>query len=198
MAGKTILRCFPLPSPPPIIQSLLALLTPFALLLLEGKKRAKLLGLLGVEKKDLRGQLTHGTKLFLFTFAALLAQTIVLAWLGLADNEKVVEVLQQQSALTLLAIVFLAPVGEELLFRGYLQKKLGFLARNAAAGVVLSSILFAVLHARFGSVAEIAGAFTASIIFGVYVNKNKLVIPAIVAHALVNLYAVAVALATKQ
>ncbi len=182
-----------MPAVPPILQSLLVLLSPFALLLLEGKKLSKIPSLLGLHAKNFLGQAGGGVTLFFVTFGVLLVQTIVFTLFGVADGEKVSGVLQQQSFLTLFAIVFIAPVGEELLFRGYLQKKISSLVGGSDKfGIIITSILFAALHAGFGSVSELAGALTAALIFGWYVSKNKIILPVIIAHALVNVYAVGV------
>lgn len=189
---------FCLPAIPPIVQTLLVLLAPFALLLLETKKPGKIPVLLGIKNEDLLGQLLEGVKLFLLVFVVLLTQAILFGLLGAADAEKVVALLQKQSLITLFAILFIAPIGEELLFRGYLQKKIGSIAGgNEKAGIFFASVLFAALHAGFGSLSELAGAFTAAIIFGFYVSRNKRIIPAIIAHALTNFYAVGVSFIAK-
>lgn len=190
-----------MPVLPPIVQSLLLLLAPFALLLLEGNKMRQIPLLLGINFKNLKRQLISGFKLFLLTFVALILQAITLAFFGVADSQKVAAIIAQQTFLTLIAIVLVAPIAEELLFRGYVQKKIASVAPGKHAekiGVLLSAIVFSLLHAGFGSVSELAGAFTAAIIFGLYVSKNKAIIPVIVAHALVNVYAVVVSLALKK
>ncbi len=179
---------------PPIIQSILILLAPGGLLLLEKTPPKKIPGALGVEKKNLLQQLFSGVKLFLLVFAALLAEMLLLNLLGAGDAQKVVDIIRKLDAATLLAVVFIAPVGEELLFRGYLQKKFGSLSKNGLLGVLLASALFAALHAGFGSVSELLGAFTAALLLGEFVRKNRVILPAIVAHALVNAYSVAVSL----
>jgi len=170
-----------MPSIPPILQSLLLLLAPFALLLAEGRSLKKIPSLLGLENKKIIWQIFEGMKLFAFTLALLFLESALFAKFGLEDSGKVVEVLQKQTGITLFAIVAIAPVGEELLFRGYLQKKIG---------IILSSVLFAGLHSGFGSLVEITAALTASLLFGAFVKRNSVVLPAIIAHALINVYSI--------
>lgn len=89
-------------------------------------------------------------------------------------------------ALDIVAIVIVAPVVEEILFRGFLLHR--WAARwGTMAGVILSSALFAVMHI------ELVGHF----IFGVamsalYVRTRSLWVP-IAAHALNNAFALAFA-----
>lgn len=173
---------------PPTVQSLIVLLAPVALLLLEKKPLHKIPALLGLEGSRLGWQASEGAKLFLLTLAVLFVEVFFLEKLGWNDSAKVADVLLRQDAVTLLAIVSLAPLGEELLFRGYLQKK---------TGVVISSALFAGLHYGFGSAAELAAAFSASLIFGWFVRANKVVLPAVIAHALVNAYSLATVFLAK-
>jgi len=169
-------------------QSLLVLVLPFAFLALEKIKPAKMLASLNLRLKNPVGQLLRGVWLFLAVMALLFAQAIIFALLGLSDTSKVEAVLSKQTTLGLLAVLLIAPIGEELLFRGYLLRKIGLVA---------SSVLFAALHWGFGSVQELAAALTAALLFGWYVQKNKLLLPAMVAHALVNAYSVVVVFFVK-
>ena len=52
-------------------------------------------------------------------------------------------------ALNLLVIALVPAVGEELLFRGLLQRLLGEWTRNIHAGVILTAIIFSAIHLQF-------------------------------------------------
>ncbi len=52
-------------------------------------------------------------------------------------------------ALNLLVIALVPAVGEELLFRGLLQRLLGEWARNIHAGVILTAFIFSAIHLQF-------------------------------------------------
>lgn len=52
-------------------------------------------------------------------------------------------------ALNLLVIALVPAVGEELLFRGLLQRLLGEWTRNIHAGVILTAFIFSAIHLQF-------------------------------------------------
>lgn len=90
-----------------------------------------------------------------------------------------------QSALELvmfLALVIFAGIFEEIIFRGYLQRQIGGLARNIWIGVVLSAVAFGAGHgyqgARLMTVIGIYGAM-----FGVLAVLRKNLRPGMMAHA---------------
>lgn len=84
-----------------------------------------------------------------------------------------------------LAIGICAAVGEELLFRGAIQPRFG---------IVLTSLLFAVLHVQYDASLVIVGLFFAGVVFGLerkYVNTTA----CIITHAVYNFIAVLVTFA---
>lgn len=70
------------------------------------------------------------------------------------------------------------PIAEEIFFRGFLLPRIG---------ILLSTLLFALAHFSYGSIAEFVGAFTAGLVFALMRRRSKSVIPSIVAHAAFNL-----------
>jgi hypothetical protein len=88
-------------------------------------------------------------------------------------------------ALIAISTVLIAPLAEELFFRGYaltvLEKKWG-----AAAGVFLSAVIFALAH---GSVYQFIVILPAGIILGLVFRKWG-IMPTMTAHAVNNLIAV--------
>lgn len=84
--------------------------------------------------------------------------------------------------ITILAFT-LAPLSEELLFRGFLARRFG---------VVLSSLVFAVVHAGYNSLYEIAAAFLIGAVLAVYFTRTKNIVPCIIAHAIFNFVSIAV------
>ncbi|MGC8572253.1 MAG: CPBP family intramembrane glutamic endopeptidase [Candidatus Micrarchaeia archaeon] len=77
--------------------------------------------------------------------------------------------------------VFIAPLDEEIAFRGFLVKRIG---------IVASAFIFAILHASYDSIAEGVGAFIFGLIAGYAFKKTKSLYPSLIAHILVNLLAV--------
>lgn len=160
----------------------LMLAIPIAPRLAKGEKIKFVLSELGFTPKHLHAQLKQGIILFAVSFAVIALEVAALAAVGVSDAHKVEKALAQQPLSVLALVVLLAPVAEEVFFRGFLQKRVG---------VFIASAAFAGLHYGFGSAAEIIAAFTAALIFGGFVRRNNLLLPAIIAHALFNAYAVA-------
>ncbi|MFH1056637.1 MAG: type II CAAX endopeptidase family protein [Candidatus Micrarchaeota archaeon] len=161
-----------------VLLSFAILIAPFALVWLEGKKARKELLL---SKLKFLQTLVHGLGLFATAFLLLLVEGIVLSAAGLLDNQSVIKIISVQDPLILLAAVTIGPVGEELLFRGYLQKKIG---------VPLQALLFGLFHYGYGSLAEILAAITIGLLFGLYVKKYRNIYSAVFAHALYNLFSI--------
>jgi hypothetical protein len=167
---------------PSLIVSLLILCAPLALLAFEGKKQKEFRKELSLPPFKSR-MVLGGIKLFAIVFVVLFVEANLLNALGLLDTENVAKYIAKQSLLPLIFAVTLAPLGEELLFRGYLQKRVG---------VIISSAVFSLLHYGFGSVSEIVAAFTVSIVFGLWVRQKKEIYSPILAHALWNLLSISV------
>jgi uncharacterized protein len=81
-----------------------------------------------------------------------------------------------------LVLVIFAGIFEEIIFRGYLQRQFGALAKNIWAGVLLSAVVFGAGHGyqgtRFMVLIGIYGAM-----FGVLAVLRKSLRPGMIAHA---------------
>jgi membrane protease YdiL (CAAX protease family) len=136
----------------------------------------------------------------------LAAGCVALSWLvsgifyalGILDTAPV---LDKVSALPLPALIIaftLAPLGEEMVFRGFLFRYAwqSFESEHDKHGVawiasaILSSAVFALLHWGYGSFAELAVAFLIGMALCASVKKTNSLIPAIIAHAIFNLLSV--------
>lgn len=147
-------------------------------------KRLPLLFLLGI---------ATGIACLLASFAL----SAVLYAAGLLDAEPVLDKLSSLPLPALIAAFTIAPLCEEMFFRGFLLRmlsesvfpKLGSLA--FASSAALSSFIFAIMHFSYGSLAEIAVAFSIGLILCASIRKWGSLVPAIVAHALFNFASVA-------
>ncbi len=74
--------------------------------------------------------------------------------------------------------VLAAPLDEEILFRGFLVKRFG---------VILSAILFMVLHSGYASISEALGALVFGLVAGYVFRKTESLYPSVICHVLVNL-----------
>jgi len=83
---------------------------------------------------------------------------------------------------SMLAVVIVAPVTEEMLFRGVILR--GFLLRySPIAAILLSSLLFAVSHANPW---QFAGPLALGVLFGWIFHKTRSLSTVMLAHALAN------------
>ena len=82
-------------------------------------------------------------------------------------------------------------VGEELLFRGFIQQDFT-VAFNWKWGLFSASTLFAVMHLTWRSIPELAFVFLAGIILGTLYLKTKSLVAPIVAHGVNNVMLVSI------
>lgn len=90
----------------------------------------------------------------------------------------------------ILIVVFLAPILEELFFRGVLFPILRD-KFNLWIGVLGSAVTFSIFHAlAYGNIVTMSGAFIGAFVFGIIAslldNKTNNVIPSIIMHMIVN------------
>ncbi|MGD0510328.1 MAG: type II CAAX endopeptidase family protein [Candidatus Micrarchaeaceae archaeon] len=71
----------------------------------------------------------------------------------------------------------IAPINEEIFFRGFLVPRLG---------IIISAVLFAIVHLSYLSVSEFLAAFVFGLIAGYVYKKTQSLYPSIVAHMIVN------------
>jgi membrane protease YdiL (CAAX protease family) len=96
-------------------------------------------------------------------------------------------------ALFFFGAAILAPIGEEVLFRGYLFGSLRRLAGDSRAGIVIaysvSALVFALAHslaASEGVIALLVPSFLIGLVFAWGFDRSGSLLPGIVAHALNN------------
>jgi len=91
----------------------------------------------------------------------------------------------------LVYMVGLVGLGEELLFRGLVQRDLTK-ALGWKWGLILASLLFAVMHLTWRSVPELIFVFFAGLLFGYLYYRTKSLVMPIVIHGIGNVMLVAV------
>lgn len=89
-----------------------------------------------------------------------------------------------------LAIVIAAPLAEELFFRGFLFEGIRYTRLGATGAVVITSLLWAVIHLQYGPY-EISTVFILGLILGVARLATGSIYTSIAMHTLVNLVATA-------
>lgn len=83
-----------------------------------------------------------------------------------------------------------AGVGEELVYRGYLQKQLAALSQRPGLGLALQALLFGIAHGEHGG-AVVARFALYGALFGVLAVVRRSLLPGMLAHVAIDLYAAA-------
>ena len=119
----------------------------------------------------------------LFIGSMMVLFNIVAVWLGLGDyNEEIIETMLTSGA-GIISMAIIAPILEELLFRGAIQGFLMHIFKNPWVGIVIASLLFGVIH---GNPIQIFYATCIGIGFGwIYYRTGSLLL-VIVGHMLNN------------
>lgn len=140
---------------------------------------------LGITLKDngLLKQILQGIGLAVLVFTLIQIEGIILTPLGLQDSSKVASTISTLSIFSIVIVGIVSPVAEEMFFRGFLQSRIGLIS---------TSIIFALVHLGYSSVVEFLAAFTAALIFGLFVEKQKHrgIFPTVIAHAIINITAI--------
>lgn len=87
-----------------------------------------------------------------------------------------------------------AGVMEELVFRGYLQSRLEILFKNSATAIIVSSVLFGLIHFGYGTLNNIAGPILVGIVFGIFYKKYGNIYILIITHFLYDLILITVSI----
>lgn len=97
------------------------------------------------------------------------------------------KIMQPESTLGLiflfLAVVVMAPIGEEIVFRGFLQKFLEEYWKDITRAVLITSLFFAMIHFNPYWTIQI---YLLGVILGFLSWKTKSVIPSIILHSINN------------
>ncbi len=123
-------------------------------------------------------------------FALLLASSIVvsfvlsLLWLNdLAIVEKSIEGMVINFPLFIAYALVVRVFAEEVFFRGFLVKRIG---------ILWSSLAFGLMHALYGSVAEVIGAFLLGLVLAWWFQKNNSLLQNYMGHFLYNSFIIAI------
>ncbi|MDE1865302.1 MAG: CPBP family intramembrane metalloprotease [Candidatus Micrarchaeota archaeon] len=147
-------------------------------LLHKGKSLKKIVKELGLSRSALTTKtIGYGILLFAIYIVILFA---VAAYSVTTGNQVNSNVQQALGGYPLWAIVFvsvIAPLNEEIAFRGFLVPRIGFLA---------SGILFGILHFGYGSWSEIIVALWFGITGGYVFKRTKSLYPTLITHMAVN------------
>ena len=150
--------------------------------------------------KDAPALVLQSLALFIACVVATIAITGIFLLAGALDTEKVYGKVILLPLPALMLAFTLAPLGEEMFFRGFLFRKASEWigkGRNGelpwVLGAIMSSLLFSLMHASYGSLAELAVAFAVGAVLCVGVKKTGSLVPAVLAHAAFNFASIVMA-----
>jgi hypothetical protein len=150
----------------------------FSYLLYRGKTISQIIVELGLSKDKFTFKMIG---IGLVLFFAIILFTILLSLFSVATNiplpTNVQSVLAGTPLYFLIFTFLVAPINEEIFFRGFLVPRLG---------IVASGVIFAILHLSYLSISEFAAALFFGLSAGYTYKKTKSLYASIIAHMLVN------------
>jgi membrane protease YdiL (CAAX protease family) len=145
---------------------------------------SQILNELGLSKNHISVKFfVYGILLFLIILMLEIGLSLFSYITGIPLPTNVGKILSGMPLYFLIFSVFIAPLNEEIAFRGFLVNRIG---------IVASALIFAILHAGYSSIAEGLGAFIFGLLAGYVFKKTKSLYPSLIAHIIVNLLAVIV------
>ncbi len=126
--------------------------------------------------------------LYLLSIGAGIVSKIPLAF-GLHDNQQVVREMAVIVTKNMPMMVFFcltAGFTEELIFRGYLVPRLEALFKNKSASVVVSSLMFSLVHYHYFSISETIFTFCIGVVFAIYYQWYRNIKVLIFTHAFID------------
>lgn len=150
---------------------------------------------LNINKKDIYS-IFNG---FVFIMAFYITIVSLLSFIDITTVEGVTENRLENSQnkyILIFFVIFLAPVGEELFFRGLLQESIKQ-KLDYKWGIIITSLIFSLIHFNMFNgeyVAIILALFnilTVSLIIGFYYEKSENILVPIIIHSLNNSFSLA-------
>jgi len=142
---------------------------------------------LRLHREGLGSALTWGVVTVIAALVLSVAMDLLLLQFGF-DTSKLSNIPQLEqlfSLPTLLVLVTVQPIAEEIFFRGFLLEKISGMTRPWI-GVVVSAVLFGIAHLSYGMLYTAAMATVLGLLFGIVVMRTKNLYSSITAHILVN------------
>jgi len=149
----------------------------FAYLMLKGKGLKRIISELGLSKKKLTYQyVAIGVLLFFLFFGIEFLMGAIETLTHVYISSNVTEYLSNLPFYFYVFVFLVAPIDEEILFRGFMVPRLG---------IVLSAVIFGVLHyVSYFSYIELIAAFAFGLAAGYIFKKTNSLYPSIVGHML--------------
>lgn len=123
-----------------------------------------------------------------FVFAAMYVLNLLIEQIGIPNTMEETFIAMSRNPFGFLSIALLAPILEEMLFRGAIEGKLLRMWQNPWKAILVSSLIFGVVHMN---PAQIPFAFLLGMMFGWLYYRTGSLLPGILGHVLNNSVAAA-------
>ncbi len=126
---------------------------------------------------------------FLLVISTSVITLVFMNYVGAPETDPYQELPADRLRMLAFLAVFIAPVVEEIFFRGFMQPAL---VKNfgIAGGIAVTAVVFGLSHAQYlDHTIALAAVTSIGLILGIAKEKTGSVMPCIVAHLLNNLYA---------
>lgn len=118
-----------------------------------------------------------------FIFAAMYILNLIIEQVGLPNTMEETFIAMSRNPFGVLSIALLAPILEELLFRGAIQGRLQEAGLRPWYAILIASLIFGVVHMN---PAQIPFAFLLGVMFGWLYYRTGSLLPGIIGHVLNN------------
>ena len=123
----------------------------------------------------------------LVVVVVLIVFSIVWTLLGLKKDSdslnKIIEIFRHNHFLVLLTCLT-AGITEELVFRGYIMPRLQLLFNKTYISVIISSVIFGLIHFGYGTALNMIGPFIIGLVFALHYYKYRNIKILIICHFL--------------
>ncbi|MGC8651834.1 MAG: CPBP family intramembrane glutamic endopeptidase [Candidatus Micrarchaeia archaeon] len=162
----------------------------FSYLLWKRKSLRSIIGGLGLSRSKLTlRNISIGVALFLSILLLSLGFGVFTEATGIQLPTNVQQLLSGMPLYLLLFSFIVAPIDEEILFRGFLVPRIG---------IVASALVFALLHFSYVSISETVAAFVFGLLAGYVFKRTGSLYASITGHMLVNMLTIVTILAISH
>jgi membrane protease YdiL (CAAX protease family) len=159
----------------------------------------EILNHLKLKKENLETGILWGiiTVIFAFILIVIIGGLIQFLGFDLTDSSNIPQLELYFSIPSILILIIIQPVGEEIFFRGFLLDKFNNLIGEKSA-IIITSILFGLAHLSFGNLYPALLTFIIGLLLAILIVKTNNLYSAITAHILFNIISFTIYIIAKS
>jgi len=159
----------------------------------------KILIQLKLKKENISYSILLGIIIVIISFVIIAFIGLLIQFFGfdLTDSSNIPQLELYFSIPTILILIIIQPIGEEIFFRGFLLDKLKNLFGQKSA-IVLTSLLFGIAHLSYGNVYPAILTSIIGLFFAILVVKTDNLYSSIVAHIIFNVFSYSIYIIGKS